>query len=183
MPVSDPYGSLGLSRTASDEDVRKAYRKLARKHHPDANPDDRNAEERFKEIQEAYEILSKPEKRREYDQSSRFSSQKRRGTSRTAKGNRSGGQTTGSVNLSDLFEKTGGQKDINWQLKVEGIEDITRISKILGVDLTRISKLAGEGLKMRAKKGFEEGRSGAARAKKPPKPGKPPKTRKPRDAK
>lgn len=182
MPVSDPYGSLGLSRTATDEDVRKAYRKLAREHHPDANPDDSKAEERFKEIQEAYEILSKPEKRREYDERSRPSSRKRRGTSRTTTGSRSGGQTSGPVNVSDLFEKAGGQ-DINWHLRVEGIDDITRISKVLGIDLTRLSKLAGEDIKMRAKKGFEEGRSGKARVKKPPKPGKPPKTRKPRDAK
>src|SRR5918992_1308939 len=69
MPaVRDPYKTLGVDRKASDEEVKKAYRKLARRYHPDRNPDDASAEERFKEIQEANAILSDPEKRRAYDQ-------------------------------------------------------------------------------------------------------------------
>ncbi|MBL8515128.1 MAG: molecular chaperone DnaJ [Betaproteobacteria bacterium] len=63
----DYYDSLGVNRDASDEDIKKAYRKLAMKHHPDRNPDSKDAEEKFKEIKEAYEILSEPEKRRAYD--------------------------------------------------------------------------------------------------------------------
>ena len=55
-------------RTATEDDIRKEYRKLARKYHPDVNPGDKSAEEKFKEINEAYEVLSDSEKRRRYDQ-------------------------------------------------------------------------------------------------------------------
>ena len=68
MPaVKDPYKTLGVDKKASDEDIKKAYRKLARQWHPDQNQGDEAAEERFKEIQEAYAILSDPEKRKQYD--------------------------------------------------------------------------------------------------------------------
>lgn len=63
----DYYEVLGVSRDASEADVKKAYRRLARDHHPDANPDDPNAEERFKELTEAYEVLSEPQARQAYD--------------------------------------------------------------------------------------------------------------------
>jgi molecular chaperone DnaJ len=67
MAKQDYYELLGISRSASADDVKKAYRKLARQCHPDANPDDPNAEGRFKEISEAYMVLSDPEKRSNYD--------------------------------------------------------------------------------------------------------------------
>ncbi|AHY46804.1 chaperone protein DnaJ [Rubrobacter radiotolerans] len=63
----DYYEVLGVSRGASAQEIKKAYRKLARSHHPDANPNDPNAEERFKELTEAYEVLSNDESRRAYD--------------------------------------------------------------------------------------------------------------------
>src|SRR5687767_15834340 len=68
METRDLYKVLGVSKGASQEEIRRSYRKLARKHHPDANRDDPKAEERFKEIQHAYEILSNPERRRQSEE-------------------------------------------------------------------------------------------------------------------
>ncbi|MGI6669106.1 MAG: molecular chaperone DnaJ [Acetivibrionales bacterium] len=70
MPQSkrDYYEVLGISRNASDDEIKKAYRKLAKKYHPDINPGDKNAEAKFKEVNEAYEVLSDPQKRSRYDQ-------------------------------------------------------------------------------------------------------------------
>ena len=68
MEFKDYYSVLGVSKTASDDDIKKAFRKLARKHHPDLNPGDKAAEAKFKEINEANEVLGDPEKRRKYDE-------------------------------------------------------------------------------------------------------------------
>jgi molecular chaperone DnaJ len=66
------YKTLGVSKKATDEEIKKAYRKLARTYHPDRNPDDKEAEERFKEISAAYDVLGDPEKRKEYDEGGVF---------------------------------------------------------------------------------------------------------------
>lgn len=68
MQYKDYYQILGVDKQASEKEIKKAYRKLATKYHPDKNPDDKAAEEKFKEITEAYEVLSDPEKRKKYEQ-------------------------------------------------------------------------------------------------------------------
>ena len=68
MAFIDYYKILGLNKSASDKDIKKSYRKLARKYHPDLNPDDKAAQEKFQQINEANEVLSDPEKRKKYDE-------------------------------------------------------------------------------------------------------------------
>src|SRR6266852_3701128 len=68
VPKTDYYELLGVPRKASAKDIRTAFRKLARKYHPDLNPGDKTAEEKFKQIQEAYDVLSDSKKRQMYDQ-------------------------------------------------------------------------------------------------------------------
>src|SRR3954451_20294191 len=80
-PKHDYYETLGVARGASEDDIRKAYRKLARKYHPDLNPGDKSAEDRFKNVQEAYDILSDTKKRNMYDQVGLVSDHGRAGAS------------------------------------------------------------------------------------------------------
>src|SRR5258706_7607365 len=68
VKFQDYYEVLGVPRTATEDQIRKEYRKLARKYHPDVNPGDKSAEEKFKDLNEAYEVLSDADKRRRYDQ-------------------------------------------------------------------------------------------------------------------
>ena len=95
------YDTLGVSKTASQDEIKKAYRKLARKHHPDANPGDASAEERFKQVQHAYDVLSDDEKREAYD---RF------GSTNGRVGSGPGGVNVdfGDIDLGDLGDFLGG---------------------------------------------------------------------------
>src|ERR1700746_1917558 len=68
MDFKDYYSTLGVAKTATDKEIKQAYRKLARKHHPDVNPKDKSAEAKFKEVNEAYEVLGDPAKRKKYDE-------------------------------------------------------------------------------------------------------------------
>ncbi len=109
METKDLYKVLEVSKGASQDEIRRSYRRLARKYHPDANPGDEGAEERFKGIQQAYEVLSNPEKRREYDEGPRqfFGA-----------GNAAGGRTASDADfqnfsdLSDLFGSFGNLGDV-----------------------------------------------------------------------
>ena len=98
-----PYDVLGVPRTATDDEVKKAYRKLARENHPDANQGDAAAEERFKEIQGAYDVLSDAEKRKQFDTFGANGAARRR-----AGWSRPGGFTYENVDLSDLLGQFGG---------------------------------------------------------------------------
>jgi len=106
MPVKfrDYYESLGVARNAKEDEIKKAYRKLARKYHPDLNPNNKQSEEKFKEIQEAYEVLSDATKRQKYDQ---LGANWKNGAEFTPPPNW-GGQ--GGINLEDLFERAGQQR-------------------------------------------------------------------------
>lgn len=68
MDFKDYYSTLGVAKTATDKEIKQAFRKLARKHHPDVNPGDKSAEARFKDLNEAYEVLGDPAKRKKYDE-------------------------------------------------------------------------------------------------------------------
>lgn len=96
MSKRDFYDILGVARTSSAEEIKKAYRKLAIKHHPDKNPGDKAAEEKFKEAAEAYEILSNPEKKQRYDQ-----------YGHAGLGGGGGGHYGGSMNMEDIFSQFG----------------------------------------------------------------------------
>jgi curved DNA-binding protein len=111
MDYKDYYKILGVSRNASTEEIRKAYRKLAMQYHPDRNPDDKQAEERFKEINEAYQVLNDAQKRAHYDRlGSAYSSWQQRG----APGGFDWGQWAGTpggvhVEYGDLNDMFGGE--------------------------------------------------------------------------
>src|SRR5437588_6453938 len=102
----DYYAALGVSKTASQADIKKAYRKLARQHHPDANKGDAKSEEKFKEISEAYDVLSDETKRKEYDEARALFGA---GGFRVPRGG-GGGPGGGGVpfDLGDLFGGAGG---------------------------------------------------------------------------
>ncbi|MBL7935849.1 MAG: DnaJ domain-containing protein, partial [Bacteroidia bacterium] len=98
MSKRDFYEILGLTKNASDDDIKKAYRKLAIKYHPDKNPDDKAAEEKFKEAAEAYEVLSNPEKRQRYNQY---------GHAGVGGASGGGGGFGGGMNMDDIFSQFG----------------------------------------------------------------------------
>lgn len=109
MDYKDYYKILGVERKASEDEIRKAYRKLAKQYHPDYNPNNKQAEERFKEINEAYEVLSDSKKRVRYDRlGSEYSNWQRRGTPGDfdwGQWRTTGEDTMDSDDLSEIFSE------------------------------------------------------------------------------
>ena len=126
----DYYRILGVKRNAGDGEIRKAYRRLARKHHPDVNPGDSAAEDRFKNIQEAYTVLSDQKKRQMYDQFGFYSETSGRAEARGGAG--PAGFDFGGFDFSDVFAQSargtrrgpgsnwGGVSDLFSQLFSQG---------------------------------------------------------------
>lgn len=142
----DYYKILGVGKTADEKEIKSAYRKLARKHHPDVNPGDKSAEEKFKEISEAYEVLSNPHKRAQYD---RFGEQWKVASQngwpgrpspggRTASGTSFGFDVTGDESLRDLFESLFGARQERAERAAAQGEDVE-----YGLDLTLEEALRG----------------------------------------
>jgi len=105
--ADDYYKTLGVSKTASADEIRKAYRKLARVNHPDAKPNDSKAAEKFKQIQEAYDVLNDAEKRKLYDQFGPDFQQMSSGGPRGQRGPGGFGGTSGPIDISELFGNGG----------------------------------------------------------------------------
>lgn len=169
MAKRDYYEILGIEKGASQDEIKKAYRKIAIKYHPDKNPNDPSAEEKFKEAAEAYEVLSNPEKRQRYD---RFGHQGVGGAS-------GGGFSGGGMSMEDIFEQfgdifggggspfesffggggrsgRGGRKGSNLRIKLKltlaeianGVEKkikVTRLVTAPGVTFTTCSTCGGAG--------------------------------------
>ena len=163
----DLYKLLGVSREASQDEIRKAHRKLAREYHPDANPGDHAAEERFKDIQQAYEVLSDPQKRQVHDTKVDASSRGGPDKPRARADERTGGEGTPRVDLSDLASDHPGRRKGSARLRDEEVDrlvkllgvDVSRISRLLGNDMTRLSKLLGENMKTSARVNSEDTRT------------------------
>ena len=174
--TTDLYKLLGVPRDATHDDIRKAHRELVRRYHPDANPGDYSNEEHFKEVQRAYEVLSDPEKRREYDK--RFNTSARRASRkpRTRAGTKTGGESAApSTDLSDLLskltdlssERSSAHKEGSFGLRGEEVArlakllgvEMSRISELLGKDITRLSKLVGENMKTHTRVNSGDARS------------------------
>jgi molecular chaperone DnaJ len=120
MPPRDLYSVLGVSRKAGADEIKKAYRKLAREYHPDRNQGDKESEARFKEVQEAYDTLSDPEKRKQYDAGGMFSGFGPRGFG-------GGGFTS---DLGDIFSTVFGRRGGARQVPLQGrdLETEVRLS-------------------------------------------------------
>jgi molecular chaperone DnaJ len=139
--AEDLYKVLGVSKKASDEEIKKAYRRLARKYHPDRNPDDPKSEERFKEVQSAYDTLSDPEKRKQYDAGGMFSGFGQRPGGGGA-GAPFGGAGGGFGDLGDIFSNIfsrGGGRTHTEQVRGRDLETETRLSFDQAVKGTQVS--------------------------------------------
>ena len=173
MKEKDLYAILGVSRTASIDEIRKAYRKLARKHHPDVNPGSTAAEERFKEVSQAHDILSDPEKRTRYDEFGMAGMQagfdadrtrqarSRQRTSGPRGGTRRAASYAGYTNFEDIFGDIfgewgyqGGQHrgaDLESELEIEFLDAVRGRSTTISINRAAPCRVcSGSGVDMAA---------------------------------
>lgn len=176
MAFIDYYNVLGIDKNATEADIKKAYRKQARKYHPDVNPDDKNAAHKFTEVSEANEVLSDPEKRKKYDKygkdwkhADQFE-QAGAGRQQRSQGNPNagfGGEGFGGADYSDFFEsmfggssggfRQGGRhskfkgQDFNAQLELD-IHDAYKTHK-------QVLTVNGENIRLTIAAGIEDGQT------------------------
>lgn len=175
MENKDYYNILGVKKDASKDDIKKAYRKLARKYHPDVNPNNKTAEAKFKELQEAYDVLKDEKKRKEYDElGENYFNYKNMGAGGASQGqgqyyyNYGGGSQgynfgQGGANagfnfediFSDLFSRSGKKQgpyrgnDLNASLDVSVIESVRGTERIVNIN--------GEKIKIKIPAGIANG--------------------------
>jgi molecular chaperone DnaJ len=141
--ADDLYKVLGVSKKASDEEIKKAYRTLARKYHPDRNPDDAGAEERFKEVQGAYDTLSDPEKRKAYDSGGAFGDFGPFGAGGQGPFGGAPGGGFGGVDLGDIlggvFGRGGGRRPQAAQVQGRDLETEVSLSFDQAVNGAQVS--------------------------------------------
>src|SRR4051812_38080458 len=173
MEYVDYYKILGLDKNAKEEDIKKAYRKLARKHHPDLNPNDKEAHKKFQQINEANEVLSDPEKRKKYDQySGQYGKdwkhaeefEKARGQQRQHRGNDTGsfsGDFDGG-DFSDFFEAMfgggGGSRSRNTKFRGQDYDAELHLSlKEAATTHQRTMTIDGRNIRITIHAGVEDG--------------------------
>jgi molecular chaperone DnaJ len=138
--AEDLYKVLGVSKKASDEEIKKAYRKLARKYHPDRNPDDPKAEEKFKEISAAHDTLADPEKRKEYDSGGAFAGFGGGGAGPFGSGAGQAGPFGADLGdiFSSIFSRGGGRAQTQ-QVRGRDLETEVRLGFDQAVNGTQLS--------------------------------------------
>ncbi len=177
MAFIDYYQILGISKAASEKDIKNAYRKLARKYHPDLNPNDKEANKKFQQLNEANEVLSDPEKRKKYDQygenwehGAEYEAQKRQQSQRKQPGGNysspfGGAADFGDDSFSDFFQSMFGQgkrtssgrqtkyrgQDLNAELQL-GLLDIAETHK-------RTITINGKSIRLTIPGGIENGQT------------------------